>query len=347
MRERRPQPAPRKVRAARLAASALLLLALPHAGARAQAGRPAPEAGARESVLFTALGKDGKFVEGLRAEDVRVSVDGAAREVLELKRQTGVPLLLAVVIDTSASQETVLSTTRLAADVFVRGMMEPGVDEAAVVTFAGETVLEQGLTGDVERVRAAIARVRFVPPPGYVRGGVIVTGPPPSDLNRAAATGLWDAVWVVANEVLPRSLGPGRRVVLLITDGVDTSSRVKSDKAIEAALQSEVVVYAVGVGDDRNFDGVDKGPLRKLTSRTGGRAFFPGKIKELTEIFIRVSRELTSQYVLTFAAPSGARDGTFHKLKIEPASPGLRGAGVQLSYPQGFYAGNAPTAVRQ
>jgi Ca-activated chloride channel family protein len=355
MRHGRTQRTPRKVGAARLAASALppllllvLLLAPSRARAQAQAGAAAAEAGGRVSVLFTALGKDGEFVNGLRAEDVRVSVDGAPREVLELKRQTGVPLLLAVVIDTSASQEGLLSTTRMAAEVFVRGMMEPGVDEAAVVTFAGETVLEQGLTGDVDRVRAAIGRVRFVPPPGYLGRGAVVVGPPSAaDIHRAGATGLWDAVWVVSNEVLPRSLGPGRRVMLLVTDGVDTSSRVKSDKAVEAALQSEVVVYAVGMGDDRNFDGVDKSPLRRLASRTGGRAFFPGKVKELTEIFIRISRELTSQYVLTFAAPTGARDGSFHKLKIEPASPALRGAGVQLSHPQGFYAGNAPTAVRQ
>src|SRR5205085_324467 len=83
------------------------------------------DAGARVSVLFTALGKDKKFNTSLKPEDIRVSVDGAAREVLELKRQSGVPLFLAVVIDTSASQESVLPKTKMAAGVFVRGMMSP------------------------------------------------------------------------------------------------------------------------------------------------------------------------------------------------------------------------------
>ncbi|HEX7955720.1 MAG TPA: hypothetical protein VF508_02190, partial [Pyrinomonadaceae bacterium] len=170
------------------AVAALLLAAF---AARAQTGggaSPAPDAG-RVSLLFTALGKDGKFVEGLKAEDLRLTVDGSPREVLELKRQKNTPLFLAVVIDTSASQERLLPSTKIAADYFVRGAMVVGVDEAAVVTFSGETVLEQGVTGDLDRVRAAIARVRFVPPPGYQAGGILVGTPGGGDLRNAASTG--------------------------------------------------------------------------------------------------------------------------------------------------------------
>src|SRR5207237_4422203 len=89
----------------------------------------------------------------------------------------------------------------------------------------------------------------------------------------------------VSRDVMSRSLGTGRRAVLLVTDGVDTNSRVKLDEAVASALQSEVVVYAVGIGDSRNFDGVDRSPLRKLSERTGGRAFFPKKINDVTAIF--------------------------------------------------------------
>ena len=334
----------RPTRACRALLATCALLAAFHGAAYAQAVVPAAEADGRVSVLFTALGKDGKFVGDLKAEDVRVTVDGAPREALELKRQAGIPLFLAVVIDTSASQESLLPKTKLAADVFVKGMMAPGTDRAAVVTFAGETTVEQEMTADLERVRAAIARVKFVPPTGYAGRGIVVLGPP-GDINRAATTGLWDAVWLVSGDVLSRSLGVGRRVLLLVTDGVDTSSRKKLGDAVAGALQSEVVVYAVGMGDDKNFDGVDRVPLRKLAEQTGGRAFFPKKVQELTDIFTRISEELTSQYVVTFAPPRAARDGSFHKVKIELADPALRRQGVRLSHPQGYYAGNTPTAV--
>ncbi|HEX8283613.1 MAG TPA: VWA domain-containing protein [Pyrinomonadaceae bacterium] len=342
----RPQSCPRAAAAARLAACALLLLspALYAGSARAQASgaAPPPDAVASASVIFTALGKDGKFVGGLKAEDVRASVDGSPVQVLALRPQTNAPLFLAVVLDTSASQERLIQNTKMAADLFVRGVMEPGADKVAVVTFAGQTVLEQGMTGDVDRVRAAIARVTFVPPPN-----IVVSGLPPTDLTAAAATGVWDAVWLVAGDVLPRSLGQGRRAMLLVTDGVDTNGRMKLADAVAASLQSEVVAYPIGVGDSKYFDGVDKSPLRKLAEQTGGRAFFPKRPSELTNIFLQISEELSSQYVVTFAAPTAARDGSFHKVKLELANKTLRGAGVELSYPQGYYAGNASTAVRK
>ncbi|HEX7956144.1 MAG TPA: hypothetical protein VF508_04325, partial [Pyrinomonadaceae bacterium] len=116
---------------------------------------------------------------------------------------------------------------------------------------------------------------------------------------------------------------------------------------VAAALQSEVVVYAVGIGDDKSFDGVEKGPLRKLTAQTGGRAYFPEKVRDLNDAFHRITEELTSQYVLTFAAPRAARDGSFHKVGIKLANPALRSSDVELTYPQGYYAGNTPTAVRR
>ena len=330
----------RRLRAAAAGLSASLLFCFLCPCARAQA------AGQGVSVVFTALGKDKQFVTTLKPEDLRLSVDGTPREILELRRQAELPLFLAIVIDTSASQERVLPNTKLAADVFVRGMVA-AQDRGAVVTFAGETTLEQSMTADVSKIREAIARVKFTPPAGYLSGGVYVGGPPYGGTPRAITTGIWDAVYLVSDEVLSRSLGTGRRAMLLVTDGVDTSSRVKLDDAVAAALQSEAVVYVMGVGDDKSFEGVDKSPLRKLAERTGGRAFFPKKVDEVTAIFTQIREELVSQYVVTFDAPGLARDGSFHKVKLEVVNRDLRARGVELACPQGFYAGNAPTAVRK
>src|ERR1043166_2269343 len=191
---------PRGANPARLAA--LLLLALLPASASAQAGGAQPNTGVR--ILFTALGKDGKAVADLKPEDIRVTADGAPRQVLELRRRADVPLYLAIAIDTSASQERILPNTKAVAELFVGGVMRPGVDRVAVASFTGDLKLEQELTGDVEKVREAIARVEFVPPSGYVGNGILVGGAPPP--NAAGSTAMWDAVWPVAGEVLPPSL---------------------------------------------------------------------------------------------------------------------------------------------
>ncbi|MBC7930906.1 MAG: VWA domain-containing protein [Rubrivivax sp.] len=303
----------------------------------------------RVSVLFTALGKDKKFVTTLKAEDIRVTADGGPRQVIELKRQTDVPLFLAVAIDASASQERLLPNVRLVGDVFVRGMVLRSADKAAVITFTGDLKIEQEMTADVGKLREAIARVRFVPPPGYLSGGVIISNSPPRNAaaTRAASTAMWDAVRYVAGEMMPRSLGAGRRALLLITDGVDTSSHVKPDKAIAAALQSEVAVYSIGVGDKFSFDGVDEKPLRKVAERTGGRAFFPKTVGDLNTVFKQIEEELSSQYVVAFAVPGGARDGSFHKIKVEIVNPQLHAQDIQIAVPQGYYAGNAAASVKQ
>lgn len=320
--------------------------ALAQAGTAGGVARPQPTpqaAGQSVSVLLTAVDKQNNFVTTLGHTDVRIVEDGVARDVLELRRQDDLPLFLAVVVDTSFSQEGVLGGSKLAADVFVKGMMRPGVDRAAVVTFAHEATLEQSMTGDVGRVRGAIMLIKPTAPPGML-GGIIVAGsPPPRGSNLPGATALWDAVWTVASDVLPRSLGNGRRALILITDGVDTGSRLKMEDAVRSALGSEAVIYVIGVGS-KNYD-VDKDALRKLAERTGGRAFFPKKVHDLPPIFTRIQQELLSQYVLTFAPARPAGDGSFHKLAVEIVNPELRKRDLKLSFPHGYFAGNAPTAV--
>ena len=321
----------------------LLLLASPPASAQAVGAQP----GAGVSVVFTALGRDGKAVRDIKVDDLKLSVDGAPVQPTGLKRQEDGPVFFTVAIDTSASQEKMLPTTRVVAGLFIKSMMRPGLDKAAVVTFSNDVTVEQELTGDVSKALEAVERVQFVPPSGYIGNGIMVGNPPPPGTARnTGATSMWDAVSQVGEKAMPRSLGAGRRVLLLITDGVDTSSSVKSNKAVAAALESGVVVYAIGIGD-AGFDGVDKNSLRKVAERTGGRAFFPKKVADVTESFRQISGGLSSQYLLTFAPAGAARDGSFHKLKIEVVNPALREQGVELAYPQEYYSGGAPTAPKQ
>ena len=296
------------------------------------------------SIAFGVVDKSGKFVDDIKPDDVRVLENGAPQNVLKLERRRDLPLSLVVMLDVSASQERILPGAKRALGAFVGKTMRPGVDAAAVVTFTSATKVEQSLTGDVREVRDAISRARVVVPPGYMGRGVIVVGTPPKNQQPLpGATALWDSVHKVSTEVL--TSGAGRRAVILITDGVDTGSRVKSDEAIKAAIRSGVAAYVVGVAD-KDFDEVDKDALRKLAERTGGRAFFPKRNEEMNSILTQIGEELLSQYIVTFERGAGKGGDQFRKIKIEVVNPELKKQNLQLAHPQGYFAGNAPTAVR-
>ena len=316
-----------------LLACAFCAASLSEAGA--QDAAPATQHGVADApvvVTFTAVDKSKRFISTLRPEDVRVSVDGKPQPAADLTRRRDLPILLAVMLDTSNSQERILPGAKHAADVFVAGVMRPGVDRAAVVTFTNDATLEQGMTGDVKKVRDAIARVQLASPSNFI----ILTTPPPKGTPWPGSTAMWDAVYSVSNDLFGLAPGAERRALIFLTDGEDTGSRVKSDEAIRAALRAGVAVYAVGSGDPV-FGGPDKDALRKLAERTGGRAFFPKKDVELSDIFTQIRDELFSQYAVTFTPPPGWRDGSFHKIKVELVNPELRAQGVLLACPQEYF----------
>jgi len=129
-----------------------------------------------------------------------------------------------------------------------------------------------------------------------------------------------------------------RRAVILITDGVDTSSRLKIDEAIKRAITSDVALYAVGIGDDKNFEGVKKGSLRKIAEHTGGRAYFPRNNSELQRSFSQIEQELRSQYLVAYSPSNKNHDGSYRKVEIEMVNPELRKQKLQLNYRQGYFA---------
>ena len=101
--------------------------------------------------------------------------------------------------------------------------------------------------------------------------------------------------------------------------------------AIDRAARDDVAIYGIGVGDGSMY-GLNKDGLRKLSDRTGGRAFFPKKISELTDIFAEIGQELRTQYLISFS--SSSRAGASAKIKIDIVNPDLRKSGVQLFYQQ-------------
>jgi Ca-activated chloride channel homolog len=295
------------------------------------------------NVFFTAADKNKRFVSTLKREDIRILEDGVPQEIFAFQPNIDLPLSLAILIDCSGSEERTLPEEKVAARAFLETVLRPDKDEAAVVTFTGEVTLEQGLTGNISRLRQAIDHVRFVPPSGYIGGGVVVSGTPPISGTQqmlAGSTAIWDAIWATSNELLSASAEHTRRAIILLTDGQDTISQVRMQEAINRALKADALIYAIGIGDRYEF-GIDERSLRKLTDQTGGRAFFPNSERDLHEAFAQIERDLRERYLIAYSSTNKMRDGSYRKVSIEILNPNVRRENLKLNYRPGYFAKTA------
>ncbi len=294
------------------------------------------------NVLFTAQDKDRRLLLNLKPEDIRIFENGQPQEITAFSRQIDLPLSLSILIDTSISQQRTLPEEKSAAISFIESVIRPLKDEVSVVSFTGDTTLEQGMTNNLTRLRHAIDRVEFVPPSGYIGGGVVAGTPPISGRNQATqgSTAIWDAIWVTSEEVLGPAPEKTRRAIILLTDGANTSGQKNLDDAIQAAIKSEAVIYSVGIGDQA-YGGVNTGVLNKLSERTGGRAYFPRDESELRQAFKQIQEEMRSQYLLAYEPANQTFDGSYRKIEIQLANPELAKQKVKITHRQGYFSRTA------
>jgi len=288
---------------------------------------------------FTAVDKQRRFITTLRAEDVRVLEDGVPQEVFTFQRETDRPLAIAFLIDVSRSQEVTLPDEKAAARSFIEKVFQSSRDLIAIIPFTGLAYLEQELTRDVLSVYKVLQRVE-VAWPQYLGSGRPLTGIPTGPGLLAppdeGMTAIWDAVALTSSKVLAKSPGLRRRAIILITDGRDTASRLARADAVTGTLSAEAVVYVIGIGN--KLEGVDKGALRELAQRTGGRAFFPDKKLDLMAAFGEIEQELRTQYLIAYSSTNKRRDGSYRKITIEITNPDLRKEKLELRHRPGYFA---------
>ncbi len=263
------------------------------------------------NVLFSVNDKQNKYINDLVKEDVAIIEDGKPQEIFIFKRETDLPLTMAMLIDTSGSEQHTLPRLKDAGGHFIDSVMKAGKDTVAIVQFEGEATLLQGLTSSPPRIKKALEDVAYVaPPPVSVFGGPT---PPINGGSRQGGTSMHDAIIATASDLLAKE--PGRKTIILITDGVDTTSRKRLQDAIDETLRAEVVIYAIGIGDP-GFGGVNEGVLKKLCESTGGRAFFPQGARDLDRAFAQLEQDLRQQYLLAYEPSNEASDGSFRKIEV-------------------------------
>jgi Ca-activated chloride channel family protein len=289
---------------------------------------------------LTVTDKQHRFVTTLRAEDVRVLEDGVPQTLFTFQRETDRPLAIAFLIDVSISQEATLPDEKAAARSFIENVVKSNRDQVAILPFTGSAYLEQGLTRDVLRVYQVLEKVE-VAAPAYLGSGRPLTGIPTGPRLAATppegSTAIWDAVALTSSNVLSNAPGLRRRAIILLTDGIDTTSRLALKEAANRALAAETVVYTIGIGNSK-LEGVFRDPLKEIAERTGGRAFFPDKKFDLNSAFAEIEQELRTQYLLAYSSTNKKRDGAYRKVTIEITNPDLRKQNLQLRHRPGYFA---------
>jgi VWFA-related protein len=283
------------------------------------------------TLLLTATDKKGRLVNTLSAGDVRVFEDGAEQHVTTFERQTERPLSLALVFDTSGSQWQTLPDQKKAARLFLKSIFRPDRDRAAVVAFAGGAQLRQSLTGDLKQLEKAVDDINM-PDLKQLKAQSAAPGPPPY-----AGTAIYDTLFLTCYSVLRKSPPETRRAVILLTDGMDNSSRLTPQQAVSGAVYANAVVYGIGIGRM-----VNEGSLQSVTEETAGRAFFPDNKEELRAAFGRIEQELRSQYLVAYTPTNHAHDGKRRDVRVEIANPRIDKDGVRLAYRNYYYVMKPP-----
>ena len=289
---------------------------------------------------FSVSDKNNRYLTTVKESDIRVLEDGVPQTLFTFQQETDQPLAIAFLIDVSASEERTLPQEKSAARAFIENVIKSSKDQAAIIPFEGYAHLEQPLTRDVIGIYRTLELVD-VASPSYTGAAPALTGivskPGTVGPPLEGQTAIWDAITLTCRQVLARSDHPRRRAIILLTDGWDTASRLRRNTAIDQALASETIIYAIGIGDSQQF-GVDRGALNNVAESTGGRAFFPKKESDLKAAFAEIERELRSQYLVAYSSTNKKHDGSFRRITIEITNPDLRKEQLRLRYRPGYFA---------
>jgi VWFA-related protein len=274
------------------------------------------------NVLCSVRDKHGAYVKDLNQNDFEIKEDNRRQEIRHFAREVDSPLTVALLLDVSGSVSAIIGTEKAAASRFFAEVLRPG-DRALLVGFAQLIAVWQDFTPSAERLAEALDRAGpFVMPSGQTeyrpRGGTL----------------LYDAVNLVARDRLTKQ--PGRKTMVLITDGEDNGSLVNLETATKAAQQSDAVVYGIHYEDDtrsspRKVAGL--AALEKLSAPTGGRTFHVSQKTPLEAIFETIQEEMRSQYGLGYKSSNPATDGGYRRLEVKSSKSGLK---VQAR--AGYYA---------
>jgi len=264
------------------------------------------------NVLFIATDKHGKFVRDLNQSDFSILDDHKPPQaILNFRRETDLPIHLGLLVDVSGSVDSRFDFEQEAATSFLQHTLRAGFDKAFVLGFNSHTQMAQDYTDDYSRLYWAVHR-----------------------LHSGGGTALYDAVYHACKEkfLKDHSDHAVRKAIIIVSDGEDNQSEMTKAQAIEMAQRAEVIIYAISTDDSGLVMRGDK-VLEQLAEATGGRAFFPFRMKDITHSYAAIEDELRSQYVVSYKPADFDADGRYRSIEISSLKKDL-----QVRARKGYFA---------
>jgi Ca-activated chloride channel homolog len=253
-------------------------------------------------IVFTVTDKHGHYIKDLKREDFKIIDDQKPAEMRSFRSETDLPLQVGLLIDASNSVRDRFKFEQEAAIEFLNAVIRPRYDKAFVVGFDVTPEVTQDFTDDTEKLSIGVRSLRA--------GG---------------GTAMFDALYFACRDKLLKEeqTGPVRRAIILLSDGEDNQSHVTREEAIEMAQRAEAIVYTISTNISGMKGAGDK-VLVRIADATGGRAFFPFQLRDVSDAFLSIQEELRSQYAASYKPANFVADGRYRPIEIVAPGKGLK-----------------------
>ncbi|HVB36106.1 MAG TPA: VWA domain-containing protein [Candidatus Acidoferrales bacterium] len=266
------------------------------------------------TVPATVLDANGKPVADLPESAFKLSENSVEQKIDRFETQTNRPLELALMVDSSLSTTTDTKFENEAAARFIRLVVRPG-DLLSVFEFSDDVYELSGFSSNIPQLEAAALRIT----PG-------------------AGTSLYDAI-VLGSQQLGKLPEDRRRVIVLVTDAGETTSKSTFEMARRAAIQSEALLYTILIRPVKNEGGrntAGEHAIDTIIDSTGGAMYYPDELSQLNDMFEKISRELRTQYLLSYYPEPKGKPGTYSRIELQ-----VKGGNYTLHYRKGYFVSGA------
>ena len=265
------------------------------------------------NVFVTVTDEHGAPIANLKKDDFHLLEDGKEQKIAVFDRESALPLSIVLAIDTSLSTRKDLPLELASARRFSHAILRP-VDAISIYGFSEVVNEVLPFTADLKRIDRSIDRIRL-----------------------GAATALYDALYLGAQALDSRQ---GRKVMVVITDGGDTVSKVDYKEALRAAEGAEALVYSIIVVPVEASAGRDTGgehALIQISTDTGGKYYYASSLPQLDDAFKQISDELRTQYLLAYYPSQRYSDSDFRRIQVKVTGAEERNSSLRVRHRAGYY----------
>lgn len=269
------------------------------------------------NVFTTVTDANGAPVSDLRKEDFKVLEDGVPQTISIFDRESELPLSIVLAIDTSESTRKDMQLEIVSAKKFIHSVLR-SQDRISIFQISEDVLQLTRFTSDTKSIERGI-----------------------DDLQKGAGTSLYDAIYLGADSLLDRQ---GRKVMVLITDGGDTTSSATYASSLRRAQEAEAIVYSiiiVPVAADAGRNTGGEHALIQISKDTGGKYYYAESIEQLDQAFRKVSEELRTQYLIAYYPNRRISDSAFRRITVEVDQKDASGSPLEVRYRAGYYTGPA------